>query len=190
MMMPFCTATPNSAMKPTADRDVEGLAREIGARSARRASRAARRRGSAAPGASFAELGEQQQRHQPQHEAEDHHQPRLGALLVLELPALFEVILGRVELHRLRDLRLRFRQVGRRCRGRELSIRIVRLRWPFSRVMVLSPVCTRMSATCDSGTCVPLAVCTGRLRERLGRIAARGEEAHGEVIDALADVDR
>jgi hypothetical protein len=42
-------------------------------------------------------------------------------------------------------------------------MRMVRLRWPFSRVTVLSPTRSRTSAIADSGTCMPLEVLSDRL---------------------------
>ena len=76
-----------------------------------------------------------------------------------------------------------------RSRSR-LSIRIVRLRWPFSRVTVLSPERTRMSASWDSGTCAPLAVFTNRLPSASRRVAGVLRESHRQRIGSFTDIHR
>ena len=70
MMMPFCTATPNSAMNPTAERDVECFAgdekRNQTAQSGERHDAEDQQR---LP--QLSELGVEQQHHDREHEAED-----------------------------------------------------------------------------------------------------------------------
>ncbi len=90
-MTPFITATPNSAMKPTPGRDVEGRAGEM-----QRDQPAERRQRHDAEDEQHlpqhAELGIEQDDHQPEDQADDQREARLRALLVLELAAPFDAI--------------------------------------------------------------------------------------------------
>ena len=98
-------------MKPTASRDVECLPRDEQrdqpAQSGERHD--PEDKGLAQP----AELGVQQQQHHPEHEAENESKPRLRTLLIFELAAIFEAVLGHVKFHGLRDPRFHFIEIRR-----------------------------------------------------------------------------
>ena len=56
----------------------------------------------------------------------------------------------------------------------------------MSRLIVLSPVCSLMSATCDSGTSAPELDVSKQIADRLGAVAVL-PETHRDVVMPLAD---
>ena len=97
MMTPFITATPNSAMKPTAEATF----------SVTPVTCSAIKPPSVASGttpedqrhlAERAELGVEKHDHQAEDEAEDEHKARFRPLLPFELPAPFQAVSARIEL--------------------------------------------------------------------------------------------
>ena len=117
MMTPFMTATPNSAMKPTPEATLRVVPVRWSAISPPSVASGTTPRISST-WRSSAELGVEQHHHQPQHQADDQLEARLGALLALELSAPFEMILAVIERHLVGDAPCRPRPRARLDRGR------------------------------------------------------------------------
>ena len=94
MMMPFCTATPNRAMKPTAVATLRVspvTSSAISPPSAASGTMPEHQQGLA----QLAEFGEQQHHHQPEHQAEDQHRAAPApARWFSNWPPTFEAVLA------------------------------------------------------------------------------------------------
>ena len=188
-MMPFCTATPNSAMKPTP----LATLRFWPVRCSEIRPPERRQRHHAQDQQRLAErvgADGQEDQHHAHDQPQDHQQPRFGAPLILELAAPLQADLVRIEMHLRGDLRLRFLEIGG-----QIAIAIVDADGEIAlAVLARHGALARCARGCrraaDSGTCAPLAVLTGQIAERLGRVARVLREAHRQRIGSLADVDR
>ena len=111
MMMPFCTATPKSAMKPTPLATLRVLTGQM----QRDQSSQRRQRHHAQDQHGLAERFEpdrEKDQHHAHHQREDHQQPSFRAPLILELAAPLEPDLVPVEMHLCRYFFLCFLEIG------------------------------------------------------------------------------
>ncbi len=140
MMMPFCTATPKSAMKPTPlatfrvwpVRCSEIRPPSVASGTTPRISSAWRM--DLVPNVRKISI-------MPMTSAEDDQQPRLGAPLVLELAAPFEVHAARIEVHLRGDLPLRVLEVAR-----QVPVAVVDADGEVALAVLARDRCSRRSA--------------------------------------------